>query len=354
MFIIEVYLTALSPVEPLILESEISGMKKRIALLTGGFSGEFEVSMKSAETIHAALDAERFDVHLVEIKREGWNVKEDGLNYPVHLNDFSFQKGDEKLTFDYAYVIIHGSPGEDGRVQGFLEMVGIPYSTGSVLNMSMTFNKAATQRLFQLKGMQVAEHLIFTSYDRPQAHDIVARVGLPCFVKPTESGSSIGVSKAKAVEDVDKAIDHALEFGNEVIIESFLDGRELACGVMHTANGLVALPVTEIITQAEFFDYKAKYQDSDTQEVTPADISEDVALRCQELSRQVYALTGCAGIARVDFFLCGEELFLVEINTIPGMSKESLVPKQMRQASIDLKEYLSWKIMADIDKIEKT
>jgi D-alanine-D-alanine ligase len=270
----------------------------------------------------------------------------------VNLEDFSFSDGGAHIQFDYAYIIIHGTPGEDGRLQGYLEMKGIPYSTGPVLNMALTFNKAATQRLLKSNGLSVAKHMIITDESRPDAEEIASQLGLPCFVKPSESGSSLGVTKVKLSETMDAAIDHALEYSSEVIIESFLDGRELACGVLRTANGVQALPVTEIIAQSEFFDYKAKYEDESTREETPADISDDATLRCQELSRQIYKLTGCDGIARVDFFLCGEELFVVEINTVPGMSKESLVPKQLKAVGINLKEYITWKISGDIAKKE--
>jgi len=332
------------------LKSDNQGMKRNIALLAGGFSGEYAVSMKSAETIRANMDVELFDCHLLEIKRDTWSVLRDNEKIKVDLDDFSFDSGQGRIKFDYAYIIIHGTPGEDGRLQGYLEMKGVPYSTGPVLNTALTFSKVATQRLLKSNGLAVADHMIVTAENRPEAEEIASRLGLPCFVKPSESGSSLGVSKVKLTEAMDTAIDHALEFSSEVIIESFLDGRELACGVLRTAEGVQALPVTEIIAQSDFFDYKAKYEDEATREETPAAISDDATMRCQELSRQVYELTGCDGIARVDFFICGEELFIVEVNTVPGMSKESIVPKQLRAVGIDLKEYITWKISTDIAK----
>lgn len=328
-------------------------MRKKVALLAGGFSGESEVSMKSAKTILANLDPEHFDSRLVQVRKEGWYVLEEGNDLVFDLNRFSYMKDGEEQVFDYAYIIIHGAPGEDGKIQGYLDMMDIPYSTGSVLNMALTFNKAATQKLMINHGVRVAEHITFRAADRPSASEIAEKLGLPCFVKPTESGSSIGVSKVKELSGMDTAIDYALEISNEVIVERMLEGKELACGVFKLDGEITVLPVTEIVATGEFFDYEAKYEDEATQEITPARIPESAYLECQELSKKAFEITDCDGIARADFFLSGEELYLVEINTIPGMSAESLVPKQLNTAGIDLKEILTKKILGDLKRQRK-
>lgn len=324
-------------------------MSTIVAVLAGGHSGEYAVSMKSAQTIYEHLDTNHFEPYLVTVKREGWFVEYNGVDLAVDLNAFAFTTDEGLKQFDYAYIIIHGTPGENGLIQGYLEMKNIPYSTGSALNMAFTFNKGATQTLFASKGMRVAEHFIFNTETRPEADAIAAKLGLPCFVKPTESGSSIGVSRAEDIAALDKAIDEAFEVHPEVIVESEISGRELACGVLRTKDGVQALPVTEIIPKGEFFDYKAKYEDASTQEITPANISEDATARCQQLAKEVYLASNSDGIARVDFFLADEDIYLVEINTVPGMSKESIVPKQLKVAGLNLQHYLSWKIQTDLN-----
>lgn len=321
--------------------------------MAGGFSGESDISMKSAQTILVHLDTELFEPYLVKVDAGSHIVMSDEREFALNLSRFSFEKEGEEVIFDYAYIIIHGTPGEDGKIQGYLDVMGIPYSTGSVLNMSLTFNKAATQRLMIQHDIPVAKHLIFREGERPETDFIVKELGLPCFVKPTESGSSIGVAKVDAVTEMDAAIDAALDICGEVIIESMLKGRELACGVYKAGNETMVLPVTEIIPPGDFFDYEAKYDDAETKEITPASISAAAYERCQELSKLVYDITDCAGIARADFFLCGDDLYLVEINTIPGMSAESLVPKQLRTADIELKELLTQKIQSDLKRHKK-
>lgn len=326
-------------------------MKRKIALLAGGYSGEFDVSIKSAAMIMTHLDTDLFEPYLVELKPEAWTVKSEQGEFAVDRNDFSFRTADqEHVKFDYAYIIIHGTPGEDGTLQGYLDMISVPYNTGSVLAQSGTFNKALTQRLAKSRGIQVAEHMIFRLGDCPTAEAIVERIGLPCFVKPTESGSSIGVAMVEKVEGILPAIKAAGEINPEIIIESRLLGRELACGVYNLEGDVHCLPITEIISPNAFFDYEAKYANQETQEITPADISEEIAKRCQTVTKEVYELFNCKGIARADFFLSGEELYLVEINSVPGMSQESIVPKQIKAANLDLKNVLSQMILSDLKR----
>lgn len=326
-------------------------MKRKIAVLAGGYSGEFDVSIKSAAMIMTHLDTDLFEPYLVELKPEAWTVKSEQGEFAVDRNDFSFRTMDqEHVKFDYAYIIIHGTPGEDGTLQGYLDMISVPYNTGSVLAQSGTFNKALTQRLAKYRGIQVAEHMIFRLDDCPAAEEVVEQLGLPCFVKPTESGSSIGVAMVEKVEGILPAIKAAAEINPEIIIESRLVGRELACGVYNLDGEVHCLPITEVISPNAFFDYEAKYANQETQEITPADISEEIAKCCQAVTKEVYELFNCKGIARADFFLNGEELYLVEINSVPGMSKESIVPKQIKAANLDLKNVLSQMILSDLKR----
>ncbi|NNC84241.1 MAG: D-alanine--D-alanine ligase [Flavobacteriales bacterium] len=328
-------------------------MRPIIAVLAGGFSGEYEVSIKSAGTIMDHLDQARFESYLVVMSEEGSVAKTSAGDQPLDLNTFSFDLGGQKKQFDYAYIIIHGTPGEDGKVQGYLDMMRIPYNTGSLLNMALTFNKAHTQVLMKLHDIPVADHIIFRADDRPDAQQVVDRLGLPCFVKPTESGSSIGVTKVKTIDALEAAIDTALAIHPEVIIESLLTGKELACGVFRDEGAIRALPVIEIRSTREFFDYTAKYDDAETEEIVPAPIPEAAFKKCQELSKRIYDITDCRGIARADFFLCEDGLYFVEINTIPGMSPESLIPKELRAEGLDLTELLSRMIINDMEQFQK-
>jgi D-alanine-D-alanine ligase len=314
---------------------------KKVAVVAGGYSGEHEISLKSAKTIMDNLDRSRFEPILVEITREAWVVDHSLGKFQIDKSDFTFQTGEDKIHFDYAYIIIHGTPGEDGKLQGYLDMMGVPYSTGSAMNMSVTFNKGLTQRLLRSYGFNVAEFVLLRKGEELRPDHILSKVGLPCFVKPAEAGSSLGISKVKEEEELAAAVEHVLKVDDQIMIEAFLDGREITCGVCRVDGKITALPVTEIISESEFFDYEAKYNDKGTQEITPADIPEEAYQRCQAVSEQVYDVMQCEGIVRIDFFLCEEDLYVVEINGVPGMSAASIVPKMIEAADQDIGQIIS-------------
>lgn len=314
--------------------------KIHIALISGGYTGEHAVSLKSALTIDANLDRSKYVVTQVIVVKEGWTAHREGQAVEVDRGDFSILTVEGKEKVDFAYIIVHGTPGEDGLLQGYLDMLGIPYSSGSALNTCITFDKAMTQTVLKANGIKVAQHIILRRGEQIDEEAIVSALGLPCFVKPTQAGSSLGISRVKEVGGVRPAIAAALELGDTVIIEQALIGKEITCAVYRTDEGIIPLPVTEIVYHSEFFDYKAKYEDSATEEITPARITELEYLECQQMARLVYQLLDCRGIVRVDFFLCQDGLYIIEMNTVPGMSAESIVPRMLRAVDADLSRLL--------------
>jgi D-alanine-D-alanine ligase len=265
-----------------------------------------------------------------------WQEKE----YNIDKNDFSFQGPQGKVKIDYAYIIIHGTPGEDGKLQGYFDMLEIPYNTGNALNMAVTFNKGATQRSLKLAGIQISD-FIHLRKDHPiRDAFIIQQVGLPCFVKPAEAGSSLGASKVKEAHELRPALRKVFEVDDEAMIERYLVGKELTCGVISYKGEVRALPITEVISKNEFFDYEAKYNSDATEEVTPALISADATSRIQKLAVDIFHLLNCRGVVRIDFFLCKDEIFVVEINTVPGFSIQSIVPKQLSVEGIAIKDLL--------------
>jgi D-alanine-D-alanine ligase len=258
------------------------------------------------------------------VDQEGWFEVESGAK--MDLNDFSINIGNQKETFDFAFIMIHGTPAEDGKIQGYLEMQNIPHSTCSTLSAALTFNKQLCKDYLRAFNIPLAPS-IRVRRDSYWNLENVMGLGFPLFVKPNSNGSSYGVTKVKKQDDLQAAIDEALQFDNEVIIEAFLDGREFGCGVLREGKTIHALPITEIIPDAEFFTYEAKYEGAST-EITPADLSEELTLKCQNLSRELYELLQCKGVVRFDFILVDGNFYLLEANTIPGMSAQSIIPQQ--------------------------
>lgn len=316
---------------------------KNIALLAGGNSSEREIALQSAAQVSAAFDREKYNVWLVDVcGRTFTYTSPEGKEYRVDLNDFSLTVEGEKIVFDYAYIIIHGTPGEDGHLQGYLEMMGVPYSSCDMVSSVITFDKVTTKRTVASTGVSLAKDILLREDDWI-AHDaIVAELGLPLFVKPNASGSSCGVTKVKSAEELPAAIFAAFEESSEVLIEEFVAGREMACGVLVTADKEYLLPITEVVAKNEFFDYEAKYTAGMSDEITPADIPAEWADRLHEMTLAAYKACRCRGLARVDFIVTPEgEPYLIEINTIPGMSSGSIVPKQLREAGLTMTEILT-------------
>lgn len=318
-------------------------MKKTIAIVAGGDSSEHDVSLRSAAGINSWLDRNLFRVYIVEISSKAWEAHlSNGITSPVNRHDFSFQDGQEKVKPDYAYITIHGTPGEDGILQGYFDLLHIPYSTSNVLVEAMTFNKFSLNQYLKGFGVRVAESVLLRLDDHPKATDIIAKVGLPCFIKPNAGGSSFGVTKCKTEADILPAIELARKESPEVLIESMLTGTEISNGVYCTRrSGMKVLPITEVVSHDEFFDYAAKYN-GQVDEITPARLSDETTERVQTLTASIYRLLGASGIIRIDYIIAPNGVInLLEINTTPGMTATSFIPQQAREAKIPMSQMLT-------------
>jgi D-alanine-D-alanine ligase len=314
---------------------------KTIAIVAGGDSSEFEVSVKSAGEVEKALSS-RYLVYLIMIRGTSWYWEDSkGRYHNIDKNDFSLITDEHRIRFDGVFIAIHGTPGENGLLQGYLDMMGIPYTSCDAFCSALTFNKQACKLFLKEYNIDMAKGILIRKGDTIDTAVISKYTGLPCFVKPNDSGSSFGVTKVKQKEDLTTAIETAFMESDEVLIEAFMGGREVACGVLKSKNKAIVLPVTEIISKNEFFDYEAKYTPGRSEEVTPANIPLHITNEIQRLSLLVYDLLGCNGIVRVDFIIVDEKPFFLEINTVPGMTKESLVPQQALAAGITHKELYS-------------
>lgn len=317
-------------------------MKKNIALVWGGYSSEKVVSKKSAEGVYGFLDKEKYNVYKVEISRRGWFVKVEDTNLIVDKNYFSFEdtKTNSKVKFDFAYVTIHGTPGEDGRLQGYFEMMGIPHSTCSLETSALLFNKFYTNNFLKNFGFTVANSLVLRKGQEYNCAEIVNSLGLPIFVKPSIGGSSFATSKVKAESELDKAMAIAFGEAGEAIIESFIAGTEVTCGCYKVGGQLHVLPITEVVTKNEFFDYEAKYEGA-VEEITPARISNELTDEIQNLTKKIYNLVGAKGIIRADYIISDNTPFLLEVNTSPGMTATSFIPQQVAAAGLSITEVLT-------------
>jgi D-alanine-D-alanine ligase len=314
---------------------------KTIAIAAGGDSSEFEISVKSAAEVGKIL-SERYIVYVIIIKGTSWYWEDlKGRYHNIDKNDFSLTHDDKRIRFDGVFIAIHGTPGENGLLQGYFDMMDIPYTSCGAFCSALTFNKQACKLFLKEYGITMAKAVLIRKGNKIYTTDIINQIGLPCFVKPNDSGSSFGVTKVKKKEELLPAIDIALKESDQVLIEAFMNGREIACGVVKTKNKTIVLPLIEIISKNEFFDYEAKYTPGNSEEVTPADMPPELTKEIQRISLFIYELLGCNGIVRVDFIVIGETPWFIEINTIPGMTKESLVPKEAAAAGIALEELYS-------------
>ena len=321
---------------------------RKIAIICGGDSSEHDVSMRSGAGLYSFFDKERYDVKLVETRGLEWNVHlADGIMAPIDRNDFTYMENGEKKNFDYVYITIHGAPGENGVLQGYFELLGIPYSTCGVLVEALTFDKFALNNYLRAFGVNVADSVLIRKTDKQRLSnaDVVARLGLPCFVKPSADGSSYGVSKVKSVDEMDAALELAFSESDEVMIEGFLDGTELSQGCFKTKTQSVVLPATVVVTDNEFFDYDAKYN-GQVDEITPARIAADTAERVAAETSRIYDILHCNGIIRVDYIISkdvdgSDKINMLEINTTPGMTATSFIPQQVRAAGLDISKVLS-------------
>ena len=316
--------------------------KKIIAIVAGGDSSEYVISVKSGANVLKAINRDIFSPWLVMIKGEEWVVL-DGEDQiaTIDKSDFSFTLSGEKHQFDYAYIIIHGTPGEDGLLQGYFEMLKIPYSSCDVQSSALTFNKFFCNNYLKSFGIPMANSVRLMAGEKYSSAQIVESLGLPLFVKPSAGGSSFGVTKVKNGEDLVEAVNKALDESPEVIIEQFIDGKEFTCGVVKIGTRKLVFPVTEVIPKNEFFDYEAKYIPGMADEITPARISEELTLKVQTISAQIYDLCNCNGIVRIDYILQGETFNFLEVNTIPGMTETSFIPQQINAMGLNLTDLLT-------------
>ncbi|MDI3526697.1 MAG: D-alanine-D-alanine ligase [Tenuifilum sp.] len=325
--------------------------KLNIAIMAGGDSSEANISLQSATQIAGWLDPERFNAFKIIVKESSWSLEQPGENpLPIDKNDFTVTINGKRIAFDCALIAIHGTPGENGLLQAYFQMLKIPYTTGGVMNSAVTFNKYFSKELVAATGVSLAKDVIIKRGENYVPEEIVEKLGLPVFVKPNESGSSYGVTKVKTIDDLAPAIDKAFTEDEFVIVEEFISGRELTCGVFKGAKNEIVLPVTEIIPETEFFDYDAKYLNK-SQEITPAQIPDQLKERIQNFSSKIYDRLQCKGIVRVDYIVRDENIYFLEINTVPGMSAASIVPQQVRATGMNMRDFFT---MVVEDAIERS
>ena len=314
---------------------------KNIAIIAGGNSSEHEVSMKSGKNIYNEIDETRYNKYLVILKGRDWHVEIGEKKYPVDRNDFSFTRDGEKILFDFAYITIHGVPGENGLLQGYLDMMGVPYGCCNVLASALTFDKHTCNTYLKSYGVNVADSVMLIRGMTYDVNEIINEVGLPCFVKPNAEGSSFGVTKVKEAAQLEDALKKAFALCQEVLIETFIDGTELTCGVVKAGDMDIAMPIAEVIPKNEFFDFEAKYDPTKSDEIIPARISPELTNRIKTLSSMIYDILRCEGIIRVDYIVRDDEIFMLEVNTTPGMTSNSFVPKMVRAMGGTLREVLT-------------
>ncbi|MDR3652861.1 MAG: D-alanine--D-alanine ligase [Paludibacter sp.] len=317
-------------------------MKKNIAIVAGGDSSEVVVSLKSAAGLYSFMDKERYNLFIVTIVGQTWQVEwSDNEKIAIDKNDFSFTRNAEKTNFDFAYITIHGTPGENGILQGYFELIGLPYSCCGVLAAAITFNKFTCNQYLKGFGVKVSESLVLRAGQTVSDEEIALKIGFPCFVKPNVGGSSFGVTKVKSAEQLQPAIALAFAEGEEVMIEAFMAGTEITCGIYKTKINSHVLLVTEVVPKNEFFDFDAKYK-GEVEEITPARISATLTDRVQKLTSAIYDILGCKGIVRIDYIISeGDMINLLEVNTTPGMTATSFIPQQIAAAGMDIKDVMT-------------
>ena len=322
-------------------------MKKIIAVIAGGDSSEHDVSMRSAAGISSWLDRDKFDVYVIETRGTDWQAHlPNGAVSKVFLHNFSFKdEWGKDIKPDYAYITVHGTPGENGILQGYFDLLRIPYSTCSLLVEALTFDKFTLNQYLKGFGIRVAENVLLRKGTEVDAAAIVQKVGLPCFIKPNAGGSSFGVTKCKSVDDVADAVEKARNESDDVLIESMLTGVEISNGVYRSSNGIKVLPITEVVPKTEFFDYDAKYNGM-VEEITPARFSDATTDRIKKLTAAIYEILGASGIIRVDYIISKNEkgddvINMLEINTTPGMTPTSFIPQQVRAEGLEMKDVLN-------------
>ena len=301
-----------------------------VAIVAGGDSGEHGISMKSGKQVCLHIDRNLFNPYLIEIKGQSWTQVVDRRKIPINKNDFSLAIGNKKIHFQVVFNAIHGTPGENGKLQGYFDMLGIPYTSSDVTTSALTFNKSFCKDVVSRYGIDTAKSIHLYKNGDDSVKQILQTLSLPVFIKPNNGGSSVGMSKVKLKRELKDALVKAFNEDTEVIVEEFIRGRELTCGVLRTEGKIVSLPVTEIISRKEFFDFEAKYKTGLAEEVVPAKIPQSDAENCSEISRFLYEKLNCKGIVRFDYIFGGKKFTFLEVNTVPGMSKASIVPRMAK------------------------
>ncbi|MDB5156885.1 MAG: ddlB [Mucilaginibacter sp.] len=315
---------------------------KNIALLAGGFTGEYEVSLNSAKNIAANLDKAKYNVYTILINRDRWFYEDGSNRIDVDKNDFSITIKGEKIKFDFAFITIHGTPGEDGKMQGYLDMINIPYNTCDVTTSAISMNKAYTKTIVHgIHGLNTAKSIRLFKNSSHDIGGIASSLKFPLFIKPNNGGSSVGMSKVYSVAELPDALHKAFNEDDEILIEEFIKGREFSIGIARLHGKIKVLPATEIISSKDFFDYEAKYTSGVTEEITPADLSPAKNAHIAEIVTEVYLRLNCRGMARVDFILQENtiDFYFIEINTTPGQSSNSLIPQQVRAAGMSVPDF---------------
>lgn len=311
-------------------------MKKNIAIIMGGYSSEYQISLKSGNMVYNTLDKKKYNVYRIHISKDKWIYVDDAVSeYRIDKNDFSVLVNEIKITFDCVFNAIHGSPGEDGFMQGYFELLDIPQTSCSMYQAALTFNKRDLLATLKPYGIKTAKNYYINLGDLIDEDVIIAKVGLPCFVKANKAGSSFGISKVYKKENLKAAIDNSFKEDNEIIIEQFLDGVEVSVGVLSYKGETKVLPITEIVSENDFFDYQAKYEGK-SQEITPARISKDYEQKTIAVAKRIYETLKMTGFTRSEFIFKNNEPYLLEVNTVPGLTKESILPQQAAEAGISM------------------
>jgi D-alanine-D-alanine ligase len=332
-------------------------MKRVIAFVTGGYSGEAEVSYKSAINIEAGIDTERYEYYRIDITPASWfHLTGEGTKIPVDKNDFSLEINGKKIKFEAVLIGIHGTPGEDGKLQGYFDLMNLSYTSCDAATSALTFNKRYTVAVAAFAGIQVSRSVHLFKQNKPDAMAVAGRVAMPVFVKPNNGGSSIGMSKVNRKEDLGQALEKAFKEDDQVLVEEFISGREFTVGVFRTGREIIVLPITEVKTTKEFFDFEAKYSPGFTEETTPAIVDEPIAMKIRDTAKKIYQVFNCCGVVRIDMIYneAKGEPFMLEINTVPGQTAASVVPQQVRAMGWTLKQFYSALIEDALSRSKKS
>lgn len=324
-------------------------MKTRVGILMGGYSSESHISEKSAKVVAHSIEGSFLPI-LIRVSNEGWFAIEDETEFQVDLNSMTYTSGNQQRGFDVIFNAIHGTPGEDGKVQGLLDMIGIPYTGSGVLASALSFDKGKCNTFLKdCEDLNIPKSVVLTKSKDPDLENLKVYIGVPCFVKPCNAGSSYGISKVNSEADFLPAIEHAFQFDQHVLVEQFIDGTEVSNGI-YSVNGKVhSLPITEIVPEGSFFDYEAKYEGS-SQEITPARISPELTAKIQSMTRIAFQLLGLNGMARIDYIIQNDVPYLIEANTVPGLSEESILPQQVKEAGMTLGDFFGLLIQDSLDQ----